>query len=383
MPRTTTTGLNVASYRRADGTIVRRYYDRETREFLGTDRDAALAAVAARRQAALAEAALPRSLNALIDEYLRTPRYRQLRPSTRTLYDIYLDQMRATWGDLPVRGIRPGTIERIKTQLQDHPAKANMILALFRLLLGLAVRLEWIPANPAQQPGRVELPPRTEIWSVEDETRFLDHARPSLRLAFLLLLYTVQRPADVLAMSRDAVSERNGRLYIALRQRKTGALLDVPVHARLETALRARIAACADESGPALLVASPRGKPWRYRNFARAWDNTLAKMDAALVEQFIESGMTEKDARAEVEARHRQRRDLRRTGIVRLAEAGATTPQIAAVSGHAIDYCQRIIDTYLPRRTEVALGGIEAWEKHAGTEPSKVVTIATARRRKG
>jgi hypothetical protein len=48
-------------------------------------------------------------------------------------------------------------------------------------------------------------------------------------------------------------------------------------------------------------------------------------------------------------------RDLRRTGIVRLAEACATTPMIAATSGHGIDYCQSIIDTYLPRRTQVAM----------------------------
>jgi hypothetical protein len=79
----------------------------------------------------------------------------------------------------------------------------------------------------------------------------------------------------------------------------------------------------------------------------------------------------------ELAARHRQRRDLRRTGIVRLAEAGATTPQIAAISGHAIDYCQRIIDTYLPRRTEVAIGGIELRERGDGSAP-RVVRLADA-----
>lgn len=62
----------------------------------------------------------------------------------------------------------------------------------------------------------------------------------------------------------------------------------------------------------------------------------------------------------EIEVRRRQRRDLRRTGIVRFAEAGATTPQIAAISRHAINYCQRILDICLPRRTEIAVGAIEA-----------------------
>jgi hypothetical protein len=68
-----------------------------------------------------------------------------------------------------------------------------------------------------------------------------------------------------------------------------------------------------------------------------------------------------------------QRRDFRRTGTIRLAEAGATTPQITALCGHGIDYCQRIIDTYLPRRTEAAPGAIKIWE--SATNASKVVRL--------
>ena len=51
-----------------------------------------------------------------------------------------------------------------------------------------------------------------------------------------------------------------------------------------------------------------------------------------------------------------------------------------ATSGHAIDHCQRIIDTYLPRRSEVALGGIEAWERQ-GDGP-RVVRIEAGKVRK-
>jgi hypothetical protein len=64
-----------------------------------------------------------------------------------------------------------------------------------------------------------------------------------------------------------------------------------------------------------------------------------------------------------------------------MAEAGATTPQIASVTGWGIYYCQRIVDTYLPRRTEVAIGAIELWEKSPGAD-SKVVSLGLANRRK-
>ena len=62
-----------------------------------------------------------------------------------------------------------------------------------------------------------------------------------------------------------------------------------------------------------------------------------------------------------------QRRDLRRTGAVQMALAGATTAQIAALAGWSIDRTQRIIDTYVPRRGEVALSGVERWEEMGET----------------
>ncbi|WP_146101890.1 hypothetical protein [Rhodopila globiformis] len=46
-----------------------------------------------------------------------------------------------------------------------------------------------------------------------------------------------------------------------------------------------------------------------------------------------------------------------------MAEAGATDAQIAAVSGHTIEQTRRILDTYIPRRGEVAAGAIAAWER--------------------
>ena len=55
---------------------------------------------------------------------------------------------------------------------------------------------------------------------------------------------------------------------------------------------------------------------------------------------------------------HLQARDLRRTAVVNLARAGATTPEIAAITGHSIDRVQRILETYLPRDVHMARAGI-------------------------
>ncbi len=60
----------------------------------------------------------------------------------------------------------------------------------------------------------------------------------------------------------------------------------------------------------------------------------------------------------------RKFQDLRRTAIVRMAEAGCTVPEIASVSGHKIDTCQRIVDVYLPATRLLAHSAIIKLDAH-------------------
>lgn len=301
----------------------------------------------------------PATMDGLCAAYLGSAKFNGLAPGTKAQYRRIVEQIRTDWGGHAIADIQPPHVQAVKDAWQDHPAKANAILAVLSILFTFGRRNGLCLTNPASNPGRLPPPKREEIWTHAEEERVMAAFRPSLRLAFYLLLYTIQRPSDVLAMHRDRVTERDGRMFIAVRQAKTNTLVDVPVHANLRPLLDDRLA---EPTGGPLLVHSPKGLPWARRNFSRAWDRDLRRANLRLARQLFGQGWSKDQVRQELAERHRQRRDLRRTGIVRLAEAGATTPQIAAISGHAIDYCQRIIDTYLPRRTEVALGGIEAWE---------------------
>ena len=65
--------------------------------------------------------------------------------------------------------------------------------------------------------------------------------------------------------------------------------------------------------------------------------------------------------RAQIDA---QARDLRRTAMVRMAEAGATVPQIASVSRHSIEATQRILATHLPRNRDLAEMAITRLAEH-------------------
>ncbi|MDF3073003.1 MAG: putative phage integrase family protein [Alphaproteobacteria bacterium] len=67
-----------------------------------------------------------------------------------------------------------------------------------------------------------------------------------------------------------------------------------------------------------------------------------------------------------------QFRDLRRTAVVRLAEAGCTVPEISAISGHTIERTAQILEVYLPRTGAVAANAIAKLEEYRNRISTKV-----------
>ncbi len=160
MGRPRTTGLKVVREGRPDGTLIEYFYDRETGKPLGHDRQAA-----AQRAALPAAGEVQQDSNSfawLITRYLARPDFQtKLSPRTQKLYRGYLDEMRTRYGDLPYRVFGPEAIEEIKAGFATRPRKANQIIALFRILLGYAVKLRRVHDNPALRPEMLPTPPRT------------------------------------------------------------------------------------------------------------------------------------------------------------------------------------------------------------------------------
>lgn len=140
---------------------------------------------------------------------------------------------------------------------------------------------------------------------------------------------------DVLAMTwADYDSD-----YIkVVAQQKTGAKVEIYCHHTLKAELEAwrrsqRV------MGPTILTRYD-GRPLSY-NRVRNRATEILK---------------------EIERPHLQLRDLRRTAATTLAEAGCTVPQIAAITGHSIEKCQRILDTYVVRTKATSRAAIEKLE---------------------
>ena len=398
MPRVAT-GLNTASRKLPDGTTEYRWYHRATGNLIGKSSDGWTKEAAIERakefDAPSAGGAAAGSFGELCTMYLASPGFKKKAAATQRGYRDHIDTLREMWGSVPVQGITRKAVTALHATYEDRPWQGNAVMRTLRMLFNFGLfKLEMpgLAKNPAERTDLYETAPRTQIWDQPRIDAFLDAAHPRLRLAFALLLFTVQRASDVLKMERPQMFEKEGRTWIRLRQAKTDELVDVPCHRRLLEELashdRLRAAEQADPRRAKLaqsprLVASPRGLPWTYRNFARAWDQTKRRANWAMARAAIRArrlpppakAKEREKAKAAIRARllhDLQRRDLRRTGVVQQALAGSTVPQIAALAGWRIDYASKIVDTYLPRRSEVALGGVVKWEADEG----RVVPLA-------
>ncbi len=350
MPPPRKTGINSIRIKGRDGSIRYRHYDRKTGAFLSTDRDEAIAL--AMGHGAVATDQPLSTFGGLCTHYFRSQKFKALAPNSKKMNEFHIGRLRARFGDLPAAAITRPVVIELRDALSERPWYQNHMMKMLRLVLQHGVDLGVLETNPAMRPGGVTPPSRTQVWTEEETSRIIADIRPDLKLAAALMLYTVQRPSDVLAMTWSQVNMIDGRTWITLRQQKTGELVRFPAHRDLETVIHQT------KRRGLLMIPSPRGRPWNYRNFNLTWKKEMDRLK-------IVNG--------------KQIRDLRRTGMVRMAERGATAPQIAALSGHAIERTARILDVYIPRRSEIAAAGVTAWE--AGDAQGNVVPMTPPVRR--
>lgn len=295
----------VYAYYRRDGKRARLPGLYGTPEFLVSYQAAHAAAEAAHRAPAERAATVAGSFQALADLYRASPAYRRMQPKTRADYDRFLDALLKKFGQHPVRLMPRAWVLDRQAELQDRPRTANYMLAVLRRVLAFAVEREWRGDNPAASVRA--LPYRRNphrAWTRVEIAAFTGPDAPAeIRRAVLLALYTGQREGDVLRLLWSAYL---GGVF-RLRQSKTGAELTIPAHPELRREM---------DGAPrtaAVICTTPDGGAWKADHFRHCF--AQARADLGL------------DASATFHG-------LRHSAASRLAEAGCSTAEIAAITGH-------------------------------------------------
>lgn len=246
----------------------------------------------------------PRSINALVIEYYRSQEFLQLEERTRYTYRNMLDRFRAKYGDRGAATIEPAHLNGIFHKMAETPGAARNLRRRLSKVFALAVDLGWRKDNPVRETKRIKHKTKGFIpWSEVDIAAYEEKWAPGTkeRLAMALLLYTGVRRSDVVALGSQHVKE--GRISVV--QEKTDYRILIPLHPALQAEL--------DRLPKTMTyLVTEYGKPFTVEGFG-SWMKKKTTL----------AGLTDRTAHG-----------LRKAAGRRLAEAGATAKEIAAVLGH-------------------------------------------------
>jgi hypothetical protein len=290
------------------------------------------------------KAYLPGTIGWIIARYKKSTDFTNLAAGSTKYYTRFLQEIFELGPHVPFEKMGPiETQDFILSYGAIHSQrKAKAVLGnLFSAAIFATAKMSKpVTTNWCSEVTVSETPSRSVVWEDAEIDAWRaaadKHAHgEEMKIAMALLRYTAQRPSDCLLMK---TSRFTGKL-IALKQEKTDLLIDVPCHRDLCMVLENHLRA---HAGPFLVPSKGGRTALPYPTFSRwfAEIRTLAGVRDEL-----------------------QPRDLRRTAMVRMSEAGAELRHIAAVSGHSISKTQKILETYLPRTLKMAASAIAAWEK--------------------
>ncbi len=245
------------------------------------------------------------TLGALVERFYRSAEFANVKKSSQRLYRIALEMVAVKDGhrmvhDLPVEKARK-IIEEIGI---DRPGMANLTRSVLQLVFGLAINLRWRVDNPFLQVPTYKMGTHhtwTDAELEQFEAKWPRGTRQ--RLAYDALLYTTQRISDAVGIRRP----KTKRDVFRFAQEKTETELVIGIHPEFWRTIRAT------EAKGVFLIGDAAGRPMTA--------NALGKMMATAIDK------------AELPARC-VAHGLRKAGMRRLAEHGATVHQIAAMSGH-------------------------------------------------
>jgi integrase len=267
------------------------------------------------------------TLFTLIAEFKASSEFPQ-NPSSARAYRSYLKLIEDAFGDLPIAALNDPEVRGVFKEWRDGmaatPRKADYAWTTLARVLSVAKDRGRIPINPCERGGRLYQAERADkIWTGADIGRMIGDAPSRIISALVLALWTGQRQGDLLRLPWSAYDGT----HIRLRQSKGGRRLKIPVGAPLREHLDGM-----RRVGP-LILTNAHNAPWTSDGFRTSWGKASDK-----------AGITELTFH-----------DLRGSAVTRLAIAGCTVPQIAAITGHSLNDVDDILEKhYLSRDQALA-----------------------------
>jgi integrase len=294
-------------------------YDRKTGERLPDEGTPEFFDAYMRLRANPPDKALAGTLGGLIDAYRASPEFQGLSDRTRKDYDNVFDWLKAN-RSLPLDRLTSKymLLVRDKAFKARKTRFANYVVQLFSILSNWGRPRGFIEGNPGHRLPKIRrsksLPRANRPWTPQEQEAVLARCSPTLLPVVALGVFAGLREGDAVVFPWSGYDGTN----IRYKQRKSGALVELPAHSRLRAILDAVPKRCP------ILATTRAGTPWTQNGFRAAFFAMLRDLKA---EGAVGEGLTF--------------HGLRHTVGQMLAEAGCDTRTIAAVLGHRSEVMAR------------------------------------------
>lgn len=307
--------------------------------------------------AAVRKAAGPRahrpvagSFEALVETYQQSPEWKELSDATHRDYGRYLGEIKSVWGDLRVADLEPGDVLALRDKRSETPAAANYLVRVLSAAISWGIPRGYRTDNPCEHVRKLKIGEGWAPWPWEMIELIENHGPPWMWQAAAIALYTGQRQADVLAMSRAKI--KNG--VIQVKQEKTGRELVIPAHQKLLEVLETI------PKDSVQILTNTRGTPWTQDGFRASWNGELEPPQQKRGE------LPRPHPLWPIKRAGLVFHGLRKSAVVTLLEAGCTDAEVAAITGQSrqmIEHYSRMVN-----QRKLAAAAILKWENANGTE---------------
>ena len=325
------------------------------------------------------------TLSRVAEAYRRSESYKSVSAQQRANFNWSYKLIDPFLGGVDIRAITKAVAQELYERLardgKGHRTLQQAVQTGSRLCTFAALR-DWRDGNAFAGLETTRPKPKLRIASWTEEAALLDAARalamPDVELAILLAVDTGQRLGDLRHMRLADVAD--GRVKIIQHKAEAaGAIVrvDIPLTPRLAEAVARRrrmqiVAAGAPqpagtllyhpETGLAFAHIAPRDNGDRWAVLDKRAGDVLTrrwrKVRAAAIAGDRQAGRAPMASLKGLEFR-----DFRDTAVTRLADAGCTVAQIAAITGHSLESVTKILRHYLaatPEQADAAMQNLAA-----------------------
>jgi integrase len=271
----------------------------------------------------------------VIEQYKLSDAWKkELRPSTKEVYDRHFDWLRKRCGSGDLRTLTERHVRAMRNELKDRTTVADAVVGKIGMLWRYAkehLGMDDLGPNPTREVADLHGASKPHpAWPDDLCEKFEQLGNRGLVRAYFLLRYTGQRRSDVVKMERKHFDGS----AISVVQQKTGTHVWIPCHQRLREHLRAT-----GYEQPYLLQSS-LGKPLR--------ETSLTNMVITACKALGFPGFSP--------------HGLRHRAGAALAESGCSMDEIMSILGHATEGEARGYVTQANKRV-MAASAMEKWDR--------------------